>query len=235
MRYLVLLACLVSLAGCQTTGAASQWVETGTNIASAAGFGEQAQAVEAVCDTLSTSSSLATSAMGKQGSYNIPLPQQLATLQSTLTKLGYGDTINKLHTQMNQAASAAASEAAPVFKDAIKEATLTDALGLLNGGQTAVTDYFRSHTHDKLAAKMAPIVEQKLEATGFNGQYKQLLNIYNALPLASKPDLDIKKYVVNQSLDGIYNKMGEEETSIRNDPKKAASKLVQQFLGGDKG
>lgn len=235
MRYLVLLACLATLAGCQTTGDSSQWLATGTNIATAAGFGEQAKAAEAVRDTLTTSSSLATSAMGKQGSYNIPLPQQLETLQSTLTKLGYGDSINKLHTQMNQAASAAAAAAAPVFKDAVKQATLTDALGLLNGGQTAVTDYFRTHTHDQLAAKMAPIVEQKLAASGFNSQYQQLLNIYNAVPLASKPDLDIKHYVVDKSLDGIYNKMGEEETAIRNDPKKAASQLVQQFLGGKKG
>lgn len=232
MRLVALLSILCVLAGCQNSGQLSQWLSFGQSAAASAGYGNEANAVGAVKDTLSSSAGIATALMGKQGSYDIPLPQQIQTLDSTLTKLGYGGTLDKMKTRMDSAASDAAAQAAPVFQDAIKSMTLPDAIGLIGGGDTAVTDYFRSHTQSQLAAKMNPIVEQKLEATGFNSEYQTFLGIYNNLPLANKPNLDIQSYVVGKTLDGIYASMAEQETAIRQDPKKAGSALVKQFFSG---
>ena len=230
MRFVLLLSILVALAGCQNSGQLSQWFSFGQSAATEAGYGAQANAAGAVKDTLTSSAGIATALMGKSGSYDIPLPEQIQTLDSTLTKLGYGGTLDKMKTKMDSAASEAAAQATPVFQDAIKSMTLPDAIGLIGGGQTAVTDYFRSHTESQLAAKMAPIVQQKLEATGFNSEYQTFLGIYNSLPLVNKPNLDIQSYVVDQTLDGLYNRMAQQETAIRADPKKAGSALVKQFF-----
>lgn len=230
MRVALLLSILCALAGCQNTGQMSQWLSFGQTAATSAGYGAQANAVGAVKDTLSSSAGVATALMGKPGSYNIPLPQQIQTLDSTLTKLGYGGTLDKMKDKMDAAAGQAAAQAAPVFQDAIKSMTLPDAIALIGGGETSVTDYFRSHTQTQLAAKMSPIVQQKLQATGFNSEYQTFLGIYNNLPLANKPNLDIQSYVVGKTLDGIYARMAQQEVSIRQDPKKAGSALVKQFF-----
>jgi hypothetical protein len=234
MRLITLIALVVALAGCQNAQQTSQWLQIGQSTASAAGYGTQANAVGAVSDILTSSSSLATAAMGKAGSYNIPLPDQIQSVDSTLTKLGYGDKLDKMKSQMNQAASEAAASAGPVFKNAIKSMTVTDAAGLMTGGQTSVTDYFRNKTQSDLTAQMNPIVQQKLQATGFNSEYQAFLSIYNTLPIANKPNLDIQSYVVGKTLDGIYGKMGQEEIAIRQNPKKAGSALVSQFLSSSK-
>lgn len=232
MRIAVLLvACLFALAGCKNSGNLSSWAQVGQQVAQASGYGQEADAAVAVKDTLSTSTNIATTIMGKSGSYNIPLPQQLQSLDSTLGALGYGDVLGNLKEKMNAAASSAAAEAAPVFKQAITNMTVTDALGLLNGGDTAVTHYFETSTRQQLVGKMNPIVESKLQSTGFNSQYQTFLNIYQQLPMANKPDLSIKHYVVDKTLDGLYNKMAQQEVAIRQDPAKAASDLVSQFLG----
>ncbi len=232
MRLVTLIVAFFLLAGCKNSGGLSQWAQVGQAAATAAGYGPQAQQIGAVKDVLTSSTKVATNVMGQNGSYNIPLPDQLQTLSGTLSAFGYGDLLGNLKQRMNNAASAAAAEAAPVFKDAIRDITIPDAIGLVTGGQTSVTQYFRQHTESKLAAKMNPIVENKLNATGFNDEYQTFLNVYNTLPLTDKPNLDIKSYVVDYTLDGIYNKMAQEEVAIRKNPIQAGSKLVTQFFSG---
>lgn len=229
MRMFALLSVAFLLAGCQNSGQLSDWLSFGQSTANAAGYTKEASAVGAVKDTLSSSSSLATRLMGQPGSYNIPLPEQIQTLNSTLSKLGYNG-LNNLQQKMNAAASAAASAAAPSFQDAIKTLTVTDAVGLIAGGETSVTDFFRGRTQTQLANKLSPIVATQLANTGFNTEYQSFLAIYNTLPLANKPNLNIQSYVVDKTLDGIYAKMGEEEKAIRANPKQAGSALVKQFF-----
>lgn len=232
MRISALLCFLFLLTGCQNSAGLSNWLSIGQSTASAAGYTKEAGAVGAANDILTSSAGMAGAIMGKQGSYNIPLPEQIQTLNTTLSKFGYNG-LSTLQQKMNDAASAAAAEATPAFKDAAKNVTLVDAVGLIAGGDTSVTDFFRNSTQTQLTAKLNPIVQQKLASTGFNTEYQTFLSIYNTLPLANKPNLDIQSYVVEKTLDGLYSKMGDEEKAIRKDPKKAGSALVKQFLSTD--
>lgn len=232
MRTSALLCSLLLLAGCQNSGALSDWLSVGQSTASAAGYTKEAGAVGAVNDILTSSAGMAGAIMGRPGSYNIPLPEQIQSLNTTLSKFGYNG-LSTLQQKMNAAASAAAAEVTPAFKDAARNMTVVDAVGLIAGGDTAVTDFFRNRTRTQLTAKMGPVVQQKLAATGFNTEYQTFLSVYNTLPLANKPNLDIQSYVVDKTLDGLYSKMGDEEKAIRKDPRKAGSALVKQFLSTD--
>lgn len=230
MRFLMWVAAFALLSGCQSSTGMSDWFQFGKSVATEAGFSEQAKAADAVYDTLSSASNVASLAMGKQGSYDIPLPEQIRSMEPALAKVGLGGVTQALKAKMNEAASQAAGEAAPYFTAAAKNMTIADALGLMLGGDTSVTDYFRGQTETPLAGKMQPVVQSKLKATGFYDQYQTFLGAYKLLPLAKKPDLDIEAYVVDKTLDGLYNRIGEEEKAIRKDPKKAGSALVEQLL-----
>lgn len=231
MRYFLLVFLVLSLAGCKNAGGLTQWMSVGTAVATAAGYGGEAKAAQAVKETLTSTSSVAANLMAQAGANTIPLPKQLRTLNSLLQQFGYGDMLGKLEDRMNLAARQAAAEAAPVFKQAISDMTVVDAVGLIGSdSKTALTDYFRRKTESQLAAKMSPVVDQKLAATGFSDEYQAFLDVYQVLPLTNKPNLDIKSYVVDKTLNGIYNKMAQQEVAVRNNPRQAGSALLQQFL-----
>lgn len=231
MRFYMLAAVLLALVGCQNSSGMSEWFQFGKNVANEAGLGEQVKAADAVYDTLSSAGNAASLLMGKPGSYDFPLPDQLQSLQPTLAKVGLGGAMDTLKTRMNDAASKAAAEASPYIKEAAKEMTIADALGLMLGGETSVTDYFRSETEGELETKMRPVVQDKLKATGFYDQYQTFLSTYQKIPFTTKPDLDVENYVVGKTLDGLYDQMGKEELEIRKNPKKVGSDLVEQLLG----
>jgi hypothetical protein len=54
---------------------------------------------------------------------------------------------------INRGAEDAVAFAKPIFVDAIKEMTVTDALKLLTGPNNAATEYFKQKTTDKLVAR----------------------------------------------------------------------------------
>ena len=57
--------------------------------------------------------------------------------------MGYGGQIDELVLGMNRAAERAAPQAKQIFFDAIGDMSFDDARKLLNGGDTAATEYFR--------------------------------------------------------------------------------------------
>jgi len=51
------------------------------------------------------------------------------------------------------------------------------------------------------------------------------------LPFTKKPSLDIRSYVTDKSLDGLFAILGEEERKIRTDPAARITPLLQQVFG----
>jgi len=60
---------------------------------------------------------------------------------------------------LNRAAEAAVPEAQQLFVDAVRQMSVQDAKGILTGGETAGTDYFRRVTADELSRRFLPIFE----------------------------------------------------------------------------
>jgi hypothetical protein len=132
---------------------------------------------------------------------------------------------------MNRAAEAAAPQAARYFGDAIREMTLEDVRGILTGGDTAATDFFRRKTHDKLYAAFKPIVSKKVGEVGATRAYKDMMGRYTSVPMMSKQSLDLDDYVTNKSLDGLFHMVGEEEKKIRTNPAARTTDLLKTVFG----
>ncbi len=103
-------------------------------------------------------STASTSKLGgfyKNALIRIALPEQYAGVAKTLNSIGMGSYVDDFERSMNRAAERASGEAIDVFWSAITQMSISDAFGILNGGDTAATDYFRRKTTASLAARFS--------------------------------------------------------------------------------
>jgi hypothetical protein len=212
----------------------SQILESG---AVSAGQPDEAALTRAVKESLELGSTRAADLLSRAGGYQnssryrIRLPEPVQPLANRLRQFGLGGQVDRIEALMNQGAERAAVEAKAVFISAVRGMTVTDAMGIVRGSNTAATDYFRQHTEADLRQRYLPIIRSNLEQVGFYKQYQQLLTAYKRLPLADKPDLDLEQHVLTQSLNALFTQVGEEEKAIRKDPLGRGSEAIAAIFG----
>jgi hypothetical protein len=162
----------------------------------------------------------------------ILLPSQLQSVDQALRLLGQGEKVDAFVLSMNRAAEKAAPAAKDIFWTAIKGMTFEDARKILNGGDTAATEYFRAKTSESLTATFRPVVNDSMKDVGVIQQYKELQTSYQSVPFASSfPAPDIEAYVVSKALDGLFLILGEQEKKIRTDPAAQVTGLLKKVFG----
>jgi hypothetical protein len=162
----------------------------------------------------------------------ILLPQNLRPVERVLRGAGQGPKIDEFIASMNHAAESAAPEAEHIFADAVRSMTIDDAKGLLNGGDTSITDYFKSKTSAQLAVAFRPHVEKAMNANGVTQKYEALAGQAPQMPFMNSSKLDINTYVVNKSLDGLFYMLAQQEKQIRQNPAARTTALLKQVFGG---
>lgn len=167
----------------------------------------------------------------KNEAIKILLPGKLQSMDKALRLAGFGPQVDDLVVNMNRAAEQAAPLAKPIFQDAITNMSFEDAKKILDGGNTAATDYFQQQTRDQLTAAFKPEVEKAMNQVGVVSQYNELVGQYSSLPFMKSPSLDINNYVVGKSLEGLFYTLGEEEKKIRTDPTARATELLKTVFG----
>jgi hypothetical protein len=210
----------------------SQIVQSG-----AAGPSGESSLARAIKESLELSSTRAADLLSRTGgyqnssTYRIKLPASVQPVASRLRQFGLGGQLDRIESLMNQAAEHAAVEAKTLFVSTVRSMTVTDALGIVRGGDTAATQYFRQHTEAELRQRYLPIIKSNLQQIGFYSQYEKLLSAYKQLPLANKPDLDLEQHVLTQSLNALFTQVGEEEKAIRKDPLGSGSSAIAAVFG----
>jgi hypothetical protein len=153
----------------------------------------------------------------KDAAVKILLPKQVQDIEKKMRMLGMGKLVDNAELSMNRAAEDASKSAAPIFLSAIKQMTVTDALNILRGTDTAATTYLRKTTTVQLTSAFMPIVEESLKKTDAAKYWKDVFTAYNRF--SSKPvDTDINSYVTGKALDGIFHYVAQEEINIRENP-----------------
>jgi hypothetical protein len=182
----------------------------------------------------------AAAAVGKLGVENgffgnakvkIPLPESLQKVEGLMRAMGLKRQADELELAMNRAAESAVAEAKPLLVDAVKKMSVQDAKGILTGGETSVTDYFRRTTSDALGKKFLPIVKQATARVGLAEKYNAIAGKGAQLGLVDASQATIEQYVTRKSLDGLYTIIADEEKALRQNPVGAASSIVQKVFG----
>jgi hypothetical protein len=161
----------------------------------------------------------------------ILLPSNLRPVEAALRGAGQGPKLDGFIASMNHAAESAAPEAEKIFADAVTAMTIDDARKLLNGGDTSITEYFKSKTSASLTAAFRPHVEQAMQANGVTQQYDALAGQIPAVPFMKSSTLDIDSYVVGKALDGLFYMLGQQEKEIRTNPAARTTGLLKEVFG----
>ena len=165
--------------------------------------------------------------------YKMLLPPDARKVEGTLRKIGLGGQVDKAVLAMNRGAEDAVGSAAPIFTDAIKQMTLTDALGIVRGNKDSATQYFKQKTSQKLIEAFTPSVKTSLDKTNATKYYGDIVNTYNRMPLSTeKVNPDLTSYVVGKAVDALFEEIAKEEANIRSNPVARTTEILKKVFGG---
>ncbi len=158
------------------------------------------------------------------------------------------DPFEELITAMNRGAESAANKAKPIFVDAITGMSITDGLGILQGGERAATDFFVATTSDALIEAFQPDISSALGDTQALAIYTDLagfinygydtgiplvgtINVSDYIDLGVELPESIESYSTQKAVDGLFYFVGEEEKAIRADPFAYGSAIIERVFG----
>ena len=160
----------------------------------------------------------------------ILVPEDMQKIGDTLASLGLQKQVDEFVLSMNRAAEKAAPVAISIFVDAIKGMSFDDAKGILTGGDTAATEYFKENTSETIYEAFKPVVTSSMEEVGVTKTFKSLTEKYSSLPFVEKKSIDLDHYVTTKALDGLFYMLGEEEKKIRTDPAARVTDILQKVF-----
>ncbi|MDP1633996.1 MAG: DUF4197 domain-containing protein, partial [Gallionellaceae bacterium] len=132
---------------------------------------------------------------------------------------------------MNRAAEDAVPAAKTLFVKTVKAMSVEDALKVVRGGSTSVTDYFADKTRLPLGEKFLPVVKQAIDKVKLAKTYEKFAKKASNFGLVKEADTRLENYVTKKTLDGLYLMIAEEEKAIRTNPLGAAGSLAQKVFG----
>jgi Protein of unknown function (DUF4197) len=186
---------------------------------------------------LEKGSQAAVAALGRTDGFfgnpqvKIPLPDSLQRADKLMRRFGMGRHADELILTLNRAAEAAVPQARQLFVDSVRRMTVQDAKGILQGGDTAGTDYFRRSTQAELRRRFLPIVKQATAKVGLARQYNQYAEKAAAFGMVKKEHANLDDYVTQKALDGLFFMVAEEEKKIRQDPVGAGTSIIRKVFG----
>lgn len=175
-------------------------------------------------------------------SMGLELPASFDSVKSALDKAGQSELYQSVNTSLGQIATSVLEASPDLLGEVIGQLPVKDALAVLKGGDTAATDYLRSHSRDVIAQKLMPVVKAKVGEYGLtnkmqalekwaSGDGNQLLGgLSKAAGVSMPEDFSVDTFIVDEVLKGLFSQMAEQEKLIRKDPVGRGSALIQQAM-----
>lgn len=168
----------------------------------------------------------ATDGYFKNPEIKIPFPPDVKKVEDKLRQIGMDKQVDNFIMTLNRGAEDAAKEAKPIFVNAIKQMTIEDAWGILNGDVNAATSYLERTTSPQLKEKFKPVIQNSLDKVGAARYYTDLVNTYNKIPFVEKVNPDLNEYATNLAMKGLFMQIAKEEKKIRQDPAARTTDLL---------
>ncbi len=210
----------------------------GSGAAPANGFLGEADAASGVRTALERGATAAVGLLGRSDGFlgnplvRIALPRYLNDAARLLKAAGQGKRVDELVTAMNRAAEAAVPEARPLLLNAIKAVSVEDALKIVRGSNTAVTEFFSGKTRAPLGDKFLPVVTRATEKVQLAERYNAVASRAANFGLMKGEETNVQQYVTARALDGLFLMIGEEEKKIRANPLQTGSAILRKVFGG---
>lgn len=160
----------------------------------------------------------------------ILLPEELQKVDQTLRSIGLSSLADEGLKVLNRAAEDAVKEATPIFVDAVRTITFTDAKNILLGPDTAATSYLETRTQQALYSKFNPVIQNSFSRVGADQVWQNIITRYNQIPFVAKVNPDLTDYVTQQALEGVYTMIAQEEKQIRSNIAARTTPLLRQVF-----
>ena len=229
MKYLIIFAIFCLNVQCTTLQQAANSFPSGNST-------QQDQIVEGLKQALtigtqnSTNKLSAVDGFFANAAIKILMPPEAKNVESTLRTFGLGGMVDKTVLSLNRAAEDASKSATPIFVNAIKQMSITDALGILKGGDFAATNYFKQKTTAALAQAFKPVIATSLDKVNATKYWSDVFTAYNRFS-TKQVTTDLNAYVTQKAIDGIFYQVGLEEQKIRKDPAARVTDLLKSVFG----
>ncbi len=166
----------------------------------------------------------------KNALIKILFPPQAQKVEQTLRKIGMGNICDQFILSVNRAAENASKEALPIFVNALKRMSFSDATRILLGSDTAATHYFRTATTSELAKKFQPVISKSLNQVDATKYWGTITNQYNKLPLVQPINTDLSAYVTQKAIDGLFQMVAQKEIQVRDNISGRSTPLLKKVF-----
>ena len=166
----------------------------------------------------------------KNEAVKILLPEELRKVDSSLRKIGLSSLADEGLKVLNRAAEDAVKESTPIFVDAVRNMSFTDAKTILMGSENSATTYLQSSTSTALYGKFNPVIKNSFTKVGADKVWSNIINKYNSIPFSKKVNPDLTDYVTNQAMAGVFKMIAVEEKNIRTNLNSRTSVLLQKVF-----
>jgi hypothetical protein len=160
----------------------------------------------------------------------ILLPEELQKVDDGLRKIGLSSVANEGLKLLNRAAEEATKEALPIFIDAVKGISFTDAKNILLGDQRAATSFLETKTQQELYAKFSPVINSNLSKVGATDLWSGAINKYNKIPFTTSVNPDLTDYVTQKAMEGVFKMIAQEEIQIRENVGARSTDLLKRVF-----
>jgi len=208
-------------------------------------------------EALSKGVDFAVKELGAQNGYlnnplaKIPLPDNLAKVESIARKAGADQMVDDLINSINNAATTAAPKTANILLDAVKNMNLEDATKILTGNNTAATEFFEKNTTSDLQKLINPIIEDSMKENQVAKYYETVNDFYKSnvesytknstvMDYANKlgvdsyipksSDEDLNGFVTQKAISGLFKMIAEKESAIRENPIEQTTSLLKEVF-----
>jgi len=121
-------------------------------------------------------------------------------------------------------------EATPIFVNAVKGITFSDAKNILLGNKDAATNFLKSKTQTALYNKFNPVIKTSFSKVGADQIWENLINKYNAIPFTNNVNPNLTDYVTGEALKGVYTMIAVEEKQIRTSVASRTTDLLKRVF-----
>ena len=160
----------------------------------------------------------------------ILFPEPLQKVDNTLRSIGLGSLADEGVKLLNRAAEDAVTEAKPIFINAVKNLSFSDATAILTGGKNAAPDYLKKTTTQSLIQAFSPKIQASLGKVGADQVWSSIIDKYNAVPLVTKVNPDLTSYVTEKAIDGLFLQIAQKEEDIRTNIGSRTTPLLQKVF-----
>ncbi len=197
----------------------------------------QGDAARGIREALSLAATRATDRLGREDGFfgdmrvRIPLPGMLGRAQDSLRGLGLSAPLDDLQLRMNRAAEDAMPAAKGLFIDVVRSITLTDAIQIVRGGDTAATTFLQERTTPQLTRMLTPPMTRTLRDAGAFTALDYAAGRVGMRSASTQLRRDVTSFAVEKALTGAFAYVGEEERAIRRDPVRRTTDILRRVFG----